>query len=123
MQFRNDYFRLLVHSIQKLWPKLLLVLSYERRQRRTQKYAFTSLRIASTMQVSRNECRQCRMVPAMAVQTRAEGSVPALLQPPGGPTLPCKALLCPCGTPRGGSPRPAACWGALHHTGQVQPLV
>ena len=75
------------------------------------------------MQVSRNECRQCRMVPAMAVQTRAEGSVPALLQPPGGPTLPCKALLCPCGTPRGGSPRPAACWGALHHTGQVQPLV
>ena len=65
-----------------------------------------------------------------AVQCRGEGSVPALLQPPRGSNTTLQSLALPprgaplcCRGPDGGSPRPAARWGALHHTGQVQPLV
>ena len=74
---------------------------------------------------------QCRMmfVGGSAV-CRVEGSVPALLQPPRGshtallsPALPPRGAPLCCRGRSGGSPRPAARWGALHHTGQVQPLV
>ena len=70
------------------------------------------------------------MVLVGAVQCRGEGSVPALLQPPRGSNTALQSLALPprgaplcCRGPSGGAPRPAACWGALHHTGQVQPLV
>ena len=85
---------------------------------------------------SRGEQRmQCRtvFVGGSAMQCavcRVEGSVPALLQPPRGshtallsPALPPRGAPLCCRGRSGGSPRPAARWGALHHTGQVQPLV